>query len=245
MRIAIFSDIHGNLVSLEAVLADIEREGIEQMVCLGDVAATGPQPSEVLTRLAGLGIPVVQGNTDEWLLQPQPFEDESDFYQKIYEMDMWAVGQLTADNRTFLQTFQATIQIPLDETNSLLCFHGTPRSNTEILRSTTPDEEVAGMVAGQSATILAGGHTHQPLVRRYEDKLILNPGSVGLPYIVMGGKAHNPPWAEYAILHSENGRFGIELRQVSVDITAVQAAILASDMPHKEWLAGEWEDGNR
>jgi hypothetical protein len=61
----------------------------------------------------------------------------------------------------------------------------------------------------------------------------------------MGGKAHNPPWAEYAILHSENGRFGIELRQVSVDITAVQAAILASDMPHKEWLAGEWEDGNR
>lgn len=241
MRIAIISDIHGNLVSLEAVLTDIAREGIEQMVCLGDVAATGPQPSEVLTRLAGLGIPVVQGNTDEWLLQPEPFEDESDFYQKIYEMDMWALGQLTADNRTFLQTFQPTIEIPLDETNSLLCFHGTPRSNNEILRATTPDEAVAPMVAGQSATILAGGHTHQPLVRRYADKLILNPGSVGLPYEVSSEAVHNPPWAEYAILHSEGGRFGVELRRVGVEVTAVQQAILASEMPHREWLAGEWE----
>ena len=241
MRLAIFSDIHGNLVALAAVLADIEREGIEQMVCLGDVAATGPQPSEVLTRLEGLGIPIVQGNTDEWLLQPQPFAEESAFYQKIYEMDMWAAGQLTAVNRAFLQTFQATIEIPLDEANSLLCFHGTPRSNTEILRVTTADEEVALMVAEQLATILAGGHTHQPMVRRYEDKLILNPGSVGLPYVQVAGEAaQNPPWAEYAILHSEGGYFGVELRRVMVDVTAVQDAILASELPHKEWLAGQW-----
>lgn len=242
MKLAIFSDIHGNLMSLAAVLADIEHEQIEQMVCLGDVAATGPQPNEVLMRLAELGIPVVQGNTDEWLLQPKPFENESDFHQKIYEMDMWAVGQLTAGNRAFLQTFQPTIEIPLDEASTLLCFHGTPRSNREILRATTPDEEVAPMVAGYAATILAGGHTHQPMMRRYEDKLLLNPGSVGLPYVQVGEVAHNPPWAEYAILHSEDGRLGVELRRVMVDVAAVQAAILASDMPHKEWLAGEWGD---
>jgi len=240
MRVAIFSDIHGNLVSLEAVLADIEREGIEQMVCLGDVAATGPQPHEVLVRLRGLKIPIVQGNTDEWLLQPEPFVEASDFYQKIYEMDMWAVGQLTAADRAFLQIFEPTVEIPLDGANILLCFHGTPRSNTEILRATTPDEEIAPMVAGQAAMILAGGHTHQPMVRRYEDKLILNPGSVGLPYLVVGDVVRNPPWAEYAILHSEDGNFGVELRRVRVDVTAVQAAILASGMPHGEWLASEW-----
>jgi putative phosphoesterase len=241
MRIAIFSDIHGNLVSLEAVLADIEREGIEQMVCLGDVAATGPQPREVLARLRELNIPIVQGNTDEWLLQPQPYEGDSEFHQQIHEMDMWAVAQLTAVDRTFLQTFQPIIEIAIDTDNTLLCFHGTPRHNREIMRATTPDEEVAPMMADYSATILAGGHTHQPMIRRYEDKLILNPGSVGLPYLVMGDSNQNPPWAEYAILHSENGHFGVELRRVMVAVTAVQEAILASGMSHKEWLAGQWE----
>lgn len=96
------------------------------------------------------------------------------------------------------------------------------------------------MIAGQTATILAGGHTHQPMVRRYKDKLILNPGSVGLPYMQIGDKEHNPSWAEYAILHNEGRRFGIELRQVMVNVTAVQAAILASGMPHASWLASEW-----
>jgi putative phosphoesterase len=241
MRIAIFSDIHGNLVSLEAVLADIKREGIEQMVCLGDVAATGPQPREVLARLRELNIPIVQGNTDEWLLQPQPYEGDSEFHQQIHEMDMWAVAQLTAVDRTFLQTFQPTIEIAIDADNTLLCFHGTPRHNREIMRATTPDEEVAPMMADYSATILAGGHTHQPMIRRYEDKLILNPGSVGLPYVQVGEAEHNPAWAEYAILHSDSGHFGVELRRVMVAVTAVQTAILDSGMPHAEWLAGQWE----
>ena len=71
MKLAIFSDIHGHLVALEAVLADVAREGCEQMVCLGDVAANGPQPREVIARLRELNIPIVQGNTDEWLLNPQ------------------------------------------------------------------------------------------------------------------------------------------------------------------------------
>jgi putative phosphoesterase len=241
MKVAIFSDIHGNLVALEAVLADIEREGIEQMVCLGDVAATGPQPREVLARLQELNLPIVQGNTDEWLLNPQPPGQDSDFYHRIYEMEKWGADLLTAVDKAFLQTFQATIEIAIDADNALLCFHGTPRHNREIMRATTPDEEVAPMIAGHSATILAGGHTHQPMVRRYEDKLILNPGSVGLPYVQVGEREYNPPWAEYAILHSESGHFGVELRRVTVEVTAVQEAILASGMPHAEWLAGQWE----
>jgi predicted phosphodiesterase len=187
-----------------------------------------------------LNIPIVQGNTDEWLLQPKPLAEASEFYQKIHEIDMWVVAQLTADDHAFLQTFQPTVTITLDEHNTLLCFHGTPRSNTEILRATTSDEEVAPMLAGHAATVFAGGHTHQLLLRRYQNKLILNPGSVGLPYEVVGGAAHNPPWAEYAILHSEAGHFGLELRRVPVAVATVQQAILASDIPHGAWLAEEW-----
>ena len=240
MRVAIFSDIHGHLVALEAVLADIEREGIEQMVCLGDVAANGPQPREVIARLRELNIPIVQGNTDEWLLNPQVWGQESEFYRRIYEMEQWTADVLMDDDKAFLRTFQPTIEIAVDGMNSLLCFHGTPRHNREIVRATTPDEEVTAMMAGQTATVLAGGHTHQPMIRRYEGKLIVNPGSVGLPYVQVGEDEYNPPWAEYAILHSGDGHFGVELRRVDVVVTAVQAAILASGLPHKEWLAEQW-----
>lgn len=240
-QLAIFSDIHGNLVALETVLADLRREGIEQMVCLGDTAVSGSQPNDVLTQLSELGIPIVQGNTDEWLLNPTPFEQNSERYQKIYAIEMWAAEQITTVNYAFVKTFQPSIELPLDEKNRLLCFHGTPRSNTELLRATTPDEDISPMIAEQTATILAGGHTHQQLIRRYQNKLIINPGSVGLPYIRLADNTiQNPPWAEYAVLSWENGRFGIELRQVEVNITAVKESILATDMPHKEWLANQW-----
>ena len=74
MRIAIIANIHANRVALDAVLADIEALRPEQIVCLGDVAATGPQPRQAVERLRALGCPVVMGNADAWLLDPQPFE---------------------------------------------------------------------------------------------------------------------------------------------------------------------------
>ena len=70
MRIGLIADIHGNLIALETVLAELAREPLDQMVCLGDVAALGPQPGEALARLRALGCPVVMGNTDAWLLAP-------------------------------------------------------------------------------------------------------------------------------------------------------------------------------
>lgn len=70
MRLALISDIHGNKVALEAVLKTISTRHITQVVCLGDVASTGPQPCEVIKRLREVGCPIVMGNMDAWLLQP-------------------------------------------------------------------------------------------------------------------------------------------------------------------------------
>jgi putative phosphoesterase len=72
VRVALIADIHGNLVALDAVLADLAGESIDRLVCLGDVAATGPQPREVVARLRGLGCPVVMGNADAFLASFQP-----------------------------------------------------------------------------------------------------------------------------------------------------------------------------
>jgi len=70
VRTALIADIHGNLVSLQAVLDDARERGVERIVCLGDVAATGPQPVETIEAVAALGCDVVMGNADEWLLDP-------------------------------------------------------------------------------------------------------------------------------------------------------------------------------
>ena len=76
MRIGLISDIHGNLIALESVLSELKREQVDSMICLGDVAALGPQPHEVIERLRKLNCPVVMGNTDDWYLQPLPEGDD-------------------------------------------------------------------------------------------------------------------------------------------------------------------------
>ena len=87
MRTALIADIHGNLVALDAVLSDIERRRVDRVVCLGDVAATGPQPCEAIDRIAEIGCDVVMGNTDEWLIEPRDESIEDDDTRRIVEID--------------------------------------------------------------------------------------------------------------------------------------------------------------
>src|SRR5215472_4266272 len=114
-KIALISDIHGNLPALDATLAEIAAEGTERIVCLGDVATLGPQPREVIARLRALGCPVVMGNTDAMLLSPPDTLDiVSDDYSNEY-FDRWCAAQLTASDLAYLRTFQPTISLPFGD----------------------------------------------------------------------------------------------------------------------------------
>lgn len=239
-RVALISDIHGNLIGLQAVLADIKRRDVDEIVCLGDTAANGPQPGACLDLLESVGPRCVMGNADQWLLDPQLDPNADDFHRKVEESDLWTIAQLSPVNRYFLQSFQPSHL--LDTPAPLLAFHGTPRSNREIILPVTPLEEVAAVFAGYPAPLLAGGHTHQPFVRRIHAQTFINPGSVGLPYFIdKDDKAHNPPWAEYAIVSwSEMVGVEIQLLRVAVDREVVRRAILESGMPHAEFWAAEW-----
>lgn len=243
MNIAIISDIHGNLVALEAVLADIQRQPVDRMVCLGDVAATGPQPRACLHGLHELNCPVVRGNTEDWLLNPQLSPDASEFMQFVEEIDMWCAQQLSADDLAYMRSFSPTVEIPLDtEGPTLLGFHGSPHSNTDIIVASTPQAELDALLGEHRALILAGGHTHQQLLRRTYESILLNPGSVGMSYqrSRSTGAAQNVRWAEYARIRYERNQPNIELCRVPVDADAVVHSTLASGMPHAErWLA-DW-----
>lgn len=241
MRVALIADIHGNLAALDAVLADLAREHPDQIVCLGDVAATGPQPREVLARVRALGGPVVQGNTDAFLLDPRSSPDADGETLRFDEIDRWCAGQLTPDDLAYLRTFRPTVEIPLGEGTTLLCYHGSPRSYNDKISATTPEAELAPLLAGARATIMAGGHWHFQMLRRYGDAILLNPGSVGLAYDVLpDGAMRVPPRAEYALITAEDGRRGIDLRRVPYDREATLREIFARGLPYAEWWTSDW-----
>ncbi len=240
MRIAIIADIHGNLTALDAVLADLEDTGADRVVCLGDVAVTGPQPRATVARLRALGCPVVMGNTDAASFRPVRLSPTDEEGRRFAEIDEWCAAQLTPADLAYMRTFQPTLTMPLGHDATLLCFHGSPHSNTEGIVATTPDAALARMLAGYDATVLACGHTHAPFIRRYREALLLNPGSVGLPYELTGEGPRNPPWAEYSIVEWRAGSINVELRRAPIDVDMVVRAALGSGMPHADWWVAGW-----
>lgn len=242
MRIGLIADIHGNLIALETVLAELALESLDQLVCLGDVAALGPQPGETLARLRALGCPVVMGNTDAWLLAPPSAMDGDRFDRAITQ---WTIAQLTDDDRAHIASFPPTIELALGDGRTLLCFHGSPRSYDDVIVATTPDDELREMLGDTPATILAGGHTHLQMLRRYSDAHLVNVGSVGLAGVgAVIQKNQHVRWAEYAVVDSDGDRLEIALRRTPLNVDQMVAVARASGMPEVEWWAGLWERGS-
>lgn len=243
MRIALISDIHSNLVALEAVLADIAAQGVERIVCLGDVGLIGPQQPETIARLRALDCPVVIGNCDAWMLDPLPVEPKDEDGRKLHAGNLWAASQLTPEDHDYVRSFQPVIEIPLDDDGGLLlCYHGSPRSFDEQIVPSTSDEQLMDMFAGTAARVYAGGHTHQQMLRRHGQSLVVNPGSVGLPFdrVPPSPDTRNPAWAEYAILTMAGEQLSVDLRRVPFDLSALVRAAYESGMPHVDWWVAGW-----
>src|SRR5438045_3483971 len=152
MRVGFISDIHGNLLALEAVLADLEKQGVDHVVCLGDICF-GPQASECLERVRELGCPVILGNWDAWSTKGFPVADDP-VGVMLYEIGRWWADHLSDDAHAFVNTFQPTLELPLGDGNRLLCFHGSPHSFNDWVFATTPDEDIEKMFEGHEATVL-------------------------------------------------------------------------------------------
>jgi putative phosphoesterase len=243
LTIALIADIHGNLAALDAVLDALTAEPPDQIVCLGDVAATGPQPREVLRRLRELGCPLVMGNADAELLDGAPAGAETDEEsRRIADISRWCAAQLDDADQAFLASFQPTVEISLGEEKSLLCCHGSPRSYDDVIVAATPDDELEGMIAGHEATVIAGGHTHIRMLRAYRGREIVNPGSVGLAYqFFPDGSVRVPPWAEFAMLsQADAGAVSVDFRRVPYDRDATVRAMAEREMPHAAWWAEDW-----
>lgn len=235
-QIAVISDIHGNCFALDKALEDIRRQGIEQIVCLGDAIQGGAQPAETVERLRAVGCPIVMGNADAWLLAGEDTSSQEQATEQQFAVRAWTLTQLSTQDQAFIEQFQPTIEIGLEAGQKLLCFHGSPRSFNDIILPNTTEEVLNQLLGGFDATLYTGGHTHTQQLRHLQSASYFNPGSIGLAYIwqVLGEKFQVAPWAEYAIVTCEGENLGITFRRVPIDVDELFRIIRASGRPFAE-----------
>lgn len=224
-RVAVLSDIHGVLPALEAVLAEPEVAAAERIVLTGDITA-GPRPAEVLALLRSQGERVrwVTGNADRELVE----------YRRGLRRELpdpiapYAAAQLTDEDVEFLARLPTTLTLTVHGLGEVLFCHATPRDDEEVvLVDSRPARwtEVLAAVPDTVRTIVCG-HTHMPYVRLAHGRLIVNPGSVGMPY--------GRPGAHWCLLGP-----GTDLRVTPYDIPRAVERLVAEC----EWPGiAEWAD---
>jgi putative phosphoesterase len=226
MRLALISDLHGNEFALDSVLSDA-RGAFDQLVCLGDVATLGPRPGAVLARLRELGCPCILGNHDEFMFNPGLIRSYSESPLIVASVD--ATRQALAPQElAFIEGFSRTLSV-----GDVFLYHGTPRSNMEDLLAETPPGSVDEMLEGRQALVFAGGHTHLQMVRQHHGVLIVNPGSLGLPFreYASGGPPVILPHAEYAIVDVRPEGVSVDVRRVALKRRALASQLDGWDNP--------------
>ncbi|HYI74331.1 MAG TPA: metallophosphoesterase family protein [Gaiellaceae bacterium] len=212
MSVAAISDIHGNLPALEAVLADIEREGVDEIVVAGD-SVSGPWPAEVFDLLDEAGARIVHGNADR-------ADEVARFSQ---EVAVWNASRLGSRRLATVATWPSTVAVDIEGLGRVLVCHSTPSSDLPIYTRITPDEEVLTLLGSVEADVLVCGHTHMQYDRTLSNGLrLVNPGSVGMPY-------EGRPGAFWALLGPD-----VAFRHSAYDIDAAVAAMGVLGAPRQE-----------
>lgn len=237
MRIAVIADIHGNILALEAVLADLERQRIDLVVDLGDCVSGPLWPKETLDRLKTLDAPTVRGNHDRLVGEG----DRAD----IGPSDAYAYDALSTADRARL----AALPFRREFLPGIIGFHATPDHDERYLLDDIADgqlrraplDKIMRRLGPVSARVVLMGHSHRPdVIRLPNGTVLLNPGSVGDPgYDDSTGQKHvseaGTPHARYAILDLSGGESipDITFRAVTYDFE--QAARRADGNDRPEW----------
>jgi len=237
VRLALVSDQHANDVAFHAVVEDLGRLGVDEVICLGDTTQGGTQPVETLDRLAALGCETVLGNADDLLLEV-PTDSPEPITEQLLEVREWTLDQLSSSHLEQIRSFAPSIRREVDGV-AMVFFHGSPRSYDDVL---LPESDAAAVVPFEEhgAVLLAGGHTHLQWTRRIGDGLYVNPGSVGISYDRHADPPVLRPLGEWALVTIEDGAVAVEFRQVPYPVDDVLAAAARSGRPYADEWAASW-----
>lgn len=238
MKLAVLSDIHGNLPALQAVLADMAKQGVDQTVNLGDSLSGPLQPAETADLLMAQGLVTIRGNHERQVLD---LLDRAVPLDPL-DTDGYTAAQLQPPHIAWLRSLPASLWLAPDV---LMC-HGTPHSDLQYwLETTEPglgqghatgmrpatQQEVVVRLGDVRASLVLCGHTHVPRAVQVGPTLVVNPGSVGLqayddvhphPHVVEVGTPH----ARYAVVQRTKCGWNVDLRAVPYD-HMVQADLAA------------------
>ncbi len=213
MKVAVISDIHGNLQALEAVLDDIKEQGCEHIFCLGDLALAGPQPKETLDFVMNQeNWTIIQGNTDRMIANygPEVVEFLNAQYPVMANAIASDVQDLDDTYRAYLANLPPQLSIEIEDCKVLLV-HGSPRSNMEDILPQMPLDAIEEMIYATEEKLILCGHTHIPCgYQTNTNQTVVNVGSVGRPMT-------EDPKACYIVANFEEGSFEIKHRFVTYD----------------------------
>jgi putative phosphoesterase len=229
MRIAIISDVHGNLTALETVMADLRQQKPDLVLHGGDLAFGGCNPAEVIDCIAQKGWAGVVGNTDEmlWTAEARPALEASapklqPLFRLLFETFAPVTRTLIGESRLdWLRGLPAELRH-----EDLVLLHASPGNLWRAPMDTADDAELENTYKDLNAAIVAYCHIHRPFVRSTGTMTVCNCGSVGAPY-------DGDPRASYLLIDGRKPA----IRRVEYDVEKEVGRLLASDYPYKQWLA--------
>lgn len=228
--VAVLADIHGVLPALDAVLAEPAVRDAERIVLAGD-HVSGPQPVEVLDRLMELGERAVwvRGNADREVVELAGADGDSPPAAGADPISAWCAARLRPDQIQFLDAMAPREILDVNGFGRVVCCHATPRDDEEVVLVDSRLDRWVEVFDGLDDTIstVVCGHTHMPFVRLVDRRLVINPGSVGMPYGAVG--------AHWAVLHEG----AVSLRRTLYDVEAACVAV-AEQSAYPD--APEWVD---
>jgi predicted phosphodiesterase len=241
-RLAVLSDIHGNLLALEAVLKDLEQlGGADKIWILGDLVAFGPRPVECLDKITALkDTKVISGNTDRYLVTGQrphidPPKDESEWQaiqKMLNERDAnfnWTVSKLSFANYESLAKLGHNLEYEISGYGWAVGYHGAPGNDEGFITPEMPDHDVLDQLLDREGRLAFGGHLHVAMDRTIGRWRVVNVGSVGMP--------NDHIRATYAMVSFDENMLKIDLRRVDYDVEAVIRDLQQSGNPSWEWVA--------
>lgn len=227
MRLAVFSDIHGNIQGLEAVLRDIESRNADVLWCGGDLVGYGANPGAVVDLIKRRGIPTVMGNYDDGVGYYRiacgcDYPDEAAMERGLKSI-AWTKEHTTEGQKAYLRSLPYKLQREF-EGRQIVLVHASPARLNEYLFQHVPDDVFRAHLAATGGDVLIFGHTHKPYHKVVDGKHLVNSGSTGKP-------KHGNPGATYVLLDLTPNDVQVEIVEVSYDHEAAARAVEAAGLP--------------
>ncbi|MDC3415961.1 metallophosphoesterase family protein [Aquibacillus salsiterrae] len=238
MKYAFISDIHGNANALDAVLDDINKQRVDKIIVLGDIAYRGPEPKRSIELIKSLNTTVVKGNADEWVVRGVRQGEVPDQALELMNLEReWIVNRIDQVDIDFLAGLPTEAIIEVDGV-TMQAFHATPTSLFDVvLPDATEDKLETKLFCEKDAHLYLYGHIHKAYTRVVNGKTVVNLGSVGLPF-------DGVTKASYAIVEVSGGTISTSHRRVAYDYNKTIRQYEDSHYPNTQMMKKIIETGS-